>query len=119
MPSLVCVVDDDDSVRESVSDLVRELGFDVRAFTSAEAFLASESVGVTKCLLLDVAMPGMSGPDLQGELSRRRLGIPIIFITAHHSDDLRARLIESGAAACLFKPFDDTTLLDAIEAALA
>lgn len=69
--SLVSVVDDDESVRESLPDLLRELGFEVEAFSSAEEFLASDSIGQTRCLILDVAMPGMSGPDLQRELARR------------------------------------------------
>ena len=80
--ALVSIVDDDESVRESLPDLVRQLGFAARAFPSAEAFLASEVVGETRCLLLDIAMPGMSGPDLQRELVNRRQMIPIIFITA-------------------------------------
>ena len=81
-PSLVSVVDDDESVRESLPDLLRQFGFAARAFSSAEAFLASEVVSETSCLILDVAMPGMSGPDLQLELIRRRQEIPIVFITA-------------------------------------
>ena len=79
--SLVSVVDDDESVRESLPDLLREFGFAAEAFSSAEAFLASDVVSDTSCLLLDVAMPGMSGPDLQQELKRRRQAIPIVFIT--------------------------------------
>ena len=80
--ALVSVVDDDESVRESLPDLLRECGFAVEAFASAEAFLASACLGQTQCLLLDIAMPGMSGPDLQQELLRRRERIPIVFITA-------------------------------------
>jgi FixJ family two-component response regulator len=116
--SLVSVVDDDESVRESLPDLVRELGFDVQAFSSAEAFLASEYVGQTRCLLLDVAMPGMSGPDLQRELTRRRQEIPIVFITAHGDEGIRPRVLEQGAVACLLKPFSEAALLEAIEVAL-
>ena len=81
--SLVSVVDDDESVRESLPDLLREFGFAVQAFSSAEEFLASDYVCQTRCLILDVAMPGMSGPDLQRELMLRRKKIPIVFITAH------------------------------------
>ena len=81
--SLVSVVDDDESVRESLPDLLREFGFAVQAFSSAEEFLASDCVGQTRCLILDIAMPGMTGPDLQRELTRRRQAIPIVFITAH------------------------------------
>jgi FixJ family two-component response regulator len=115
---LVSVVDDDESVRESLPDLLRELGFAVRAFSSAEEFLASDCVGQTRCLILDVAMPGMSGPDLRRELIRRGQHIPTIFITAHADEAVGPRVIEHGAVACLFKPFSDTALLDAINAAL-
>jgi FixJ family two-component response regulator len=117
-PSLVCVVDDDESVRESLSQLLQVLGFEARAFASAEAFLGSDCVGAVNCLLLDVVMPGMSGPDLQRELSRRGLDTSIIFITGQNRGNLRERLLESGAVACLFKPFGNTELLDAIETAL-
>jgi FixJ family two-component response regulator len=117
-PPLVSVVDDDESVRESLPDLLRELGFATRAFSSAEAFLASDSLDHTQCLILDIAMPGMSGPDLQLELIRRHRPIPIVFITAHADDSLRQRLLDRGAVECLFKPFNETALLDAINAAL-
>jgi FixJ family two-component response regulator len=116
--SLVSVVDDDESVRESLPDLIRQFGFAAAAFSSAEAFLASETVGETNCLILDVVMPGMSGPDLQLELTRRRQVIPIIFITAQGDETLRPRLLARGAVACLFKPFSETALLDALNAAL-
>jgi FixJ family two-component response regulator len=116
--SLVSVVDDDESVRESLPDLIRQFGFAAAAFSSAEAFLASETVGETSCLILDVVMPGMSGPDLQLELTRRRQVIPIIFITAQGDETLRPRLLARGAVACLFKPFSETALLDALNAAL-
>jgi FixJ family two-component response regulator len=79
--SLVSVVDDDESVRESLPDLLRGFGFAVQTFSLAEEFLASDCVGQTRCLILDIAMPGMSGPDLQRELTRRRQEIPIVFIT--------------------------------------
>jgi FixJ family two-component response regulator len=116
--ALVSVVDDDESVRESLPDLLRECGFAVEAFASAEAFLVSESVGQTQCLLLDIAMPGMSGLELQRELTRRRHAIPIVFITAYGDETLRRRLLEDGAVACLFKPFSETSLLEALQAAL-
>jgi len=116
--SLVSVVDDDESVRESLPDLLRELGFEVQAFSSAEDFLASDWVGQTKCLILDVAMPGMSGPDLQRELTRRRQEIPIVFITAHGGEAVRPSLLAQGAVECLLKPFSDTALLEAVNAAL-
>ena len=115
---LVSVVDDDLSVRESLPDLLRELGFAVRAFSSAEEFLASDSVGQTRCLILDIAMPGMSGPDLQRELTRQRREIPIVFITAHAGEADRPRLLELGAIECLFKPFSETALFDAVQTAL-
>ncbi len=116
--SLVSVVDDDESVRESLPDLLRQLGFAAQAFSSAEAFLASEAIGETRCLILDIAMPGMSGPDLQQELIRRRQEIPIVFITANGDRSVRPRLLAQGAVECLFKPFSDTALLDALNAAL-
>jgi len=118
MGSLVSVVDDDESVRESLPDLLRELGFVARAFSSAEEFLASDCVGQTRCLILDIAMPGMSGPDLQRELMRRRREIPIVFITAHVNETIRPYVLEQGAVECLFKPFTDTALRDALRAAL-
>ncbi len=115
---LVSVVDDDESVRESLPDLLREFGFAARAFASAEEFLASDCVGRTRCLVLDIAMPGMSGPDLQQELARRRQEIPIIFITAHADETVRRRLLGGGAVECLSKPFSEVALLDALNAAL-
>ena len=105
--SLVSVVDDDESVRESLPDLLRQFGFAVQAFSSAEAFLASEVVSETSCLILDVAMPGMSGPDLQEELIRRQQWIPIVFITANGDKTVRPRLLAQGAVECLFKPFSE------------
>jgi FixJ family two-component response regulator len=117
-PPLVCVVDDDESIRESLPDLVREFGFAVEAFASAEAFLASDRLTHTDCLILDMRMPGMSGPELQRELTRRRHAIPIIFITAHGQRTDRPRLIEQGAVDCLIKPFSDTALRAALDAAL-
>jgi len=116
--SLVSVVDDDESVRESLPDLLREFGFAAEAFSSAEAFLASESLGETRCLLLDISMPGMSGPDLQQELARRRQEIPIVFITGAGDQTVRLRVLSQGAVECLFKPFSDAALFDALDAAL-
>ena len=115
---LVSVVDDDESVRESLPDLLREFGFEVRAFSSAEEFLTSDCVDQTKCLILDIAMPGMTGPELQQELKNRRQEIPIIFITAQRDETIRSRVLGEGATACLFKPFSDTALSDAVNAAL-
>jgi FixJ family two-component response regulator len=117
--SLVAVVDDDESVRESLPDLLKEFGFDVRAFASGEEFLASADLGRTRALVLDVAMPGMSGPELQQELGRQRRVIPIVFITGHGDETIRPRLIAAGAIDCLFKPFSEAALLGAINTALS
>jgi FixJ family two-component response regulator len=116
--SLVSVVDDDESVRESLPDLLREFGFAVQTFASAEEFLASDWLGQTRCLILDVAMPGMTGLDLQRELTLRRQNIPIVFITAEGDETIRPRVLERGAVECLFKPFSETALLEALKAAL-
>jgi FixJ family two-component response regulator len=113
-PVLVSIVDDDESVRESLPDLLRQFGFAAHAFSSAEAFLASDLVDETRCLILDVAMPGMSGPDLQRELTGRQKRIPIIFITASGDRTVRSRLLADGGVECLFKPFSEAALLDAL-----
>jgi FixJ family two-component response regulator len=115
--SLVSVVEDDESVRESLPDLLKEFGFSVRTFSSALEFLASDCLRQTKCLVLDVAMPGMTGPDLQQELIRRRQQIPIIYITASRDKTIRTRLLAKGAVDCLFKPFSDSALLEALQSA--
>jgi len=114
----VSVVDDDESVRESLPDLLRMLGFAAQAFSSAEEFLASNYIDQTRCLILDVAMPGMSGPDLQTELKLRRQDIPVVIITAQTDEAVRRRVFEQGAAGFLLKPFSDVALLDAINTAL-
>ena len=115
---LVSVVDDDESVRESLPDLLRELGYSVRAFSSAEALLESDCLGETRCLILDIAMPGMTGPDLQQELTVRGQEIPIIFITALADEIVCTRVLERGAVEeCLFKPFSETALFEALNAA--
>lgn len=116
---LVSVVDDDESVRESLPDLLTVLGFSAQAFSSAEEFLASPYLTQTRCLVLDVAMPGMTGPELQLELIRRGHAIPLVFITARIDEEVRRSVIKRGAVALLFKPFTDTALLDAINFALA
>ena len=115
---LVSIVDDDESVRESLPDLLQEFGFDVQAFASAEEFLASASITDTRCLLLDVTMPGMSGPALQLELARQRRSIPIVFITANADENIRPQLMAAGAVDCLFKPFSESALLEAVTTAL-
>jgi FixJ family two-component response regulator len=114
--SLVSVVDDDESVRESLPRLVKTFGFVVDAFSSAEEFLASGRASETGCLILDIAMPGMTGPELQNELKRRRLEIPIIFITAVKDETVRTSLLKKGAVECLFKPFSPTALREALKA---
>jgi FixJ family two-component response regulator len=116
--SLVSVVDDDESVRESLPDLLSVLGFDVQAFSSAEEFLASEFVDQTDCLIVDVAMPGMTGPELQQELTRQGRAIPLVFITARIDEEVRRNVVKRGAAACLFKPFTEEALVEALQLAL-
>ena len=117
--TLVAVVDDDESVRESLPDLVRELGYSALPFASAKDFLASESWADTACLVLDVAMPDMSGPELQHELTRRGCAIPIIFITALADNGLAFTLLQRGATACLIKPFSEQNLRLALATALS
>jgi FixJ family two-component response regulator len=115
---LLSVVDDDESMRESLPDLIMEFGFAARAFSSAGEFLSSGSVDETSCLILDVAMPGMSGPELFQELKRRGEEIPTIFITAQKDEAIRARVLEQGAVEFLIKPFSDAALLADIKTAL-
>ena len=116
--TLVAVVDDDESVRESLPDLLRELGFAARPFESAEEFLAADCVADTRCLILDIAMPGLSGPELQRELIRRGHAMPTIFITAQSRQTLPPGLLQQGAVDCLFKPFSERDLRAALDAAL-
>jgi len=115
---LLAVIDDDESVRESLPELLWELGYAVETFASAAEFLATADLAGTRCLILDVMMPKMSGPDLQRELGRRRVAIPIVYITARADQTRRQELLEEGAVDCLFKPFSDTALADAVGAAL-
>lgn len=115
---LVAVVDDDESVRESLPDLLREFGFATHSFSSAEQFLTSERLVQTECLILDIAMPGMTGFDLQRELKLRGHSIPIIFISAYKDEVVRRRAFQQGAVEFLFKPFSDTALLQALNTAL-
>ena len=117
-PALVSVIDDDESVRESLPDLLAEFGFEARAFSSAQEYLASDCVNRSRCLILDIAMPGMNGLDLQRELRLRGQKTPVIFITAQADAALRARAFEGGAAGFLLKPFSDTALLESVENAL-
>jgi FixJ family two-component response regulator len=115
---LLSVVDDDESIRESLPDLLREFGFDARAFSSARDFLLSDYLDATRCLILDVAMPGMNGLDLQQELKRRGQVIPIIFITGQKDESIRKQAFKEGAVQFLYKPFSDTAVLDAVNDAL-
>jgi FixJ family two-component response regulator len=117
MRSLVSVVDDDESVRESLPDLLLEFGFAAQAFSSAEEFLASSSIDNTECLILDMAMPGMSGLELQRQLALRGSDIPIVFITANTDETIRAIALDRGAIDYLFKPFSEVALLAALNAA--
>lgn len=116
--AIVAVIDDDQSVRESLPDLLAELGFAVRTFPSAEEFLVSPNLADAECVILDVSMPGMSGPELRRELKVRRPQLPVIFMTAQRDERLRLQLLEQDAVACLIKPFSETALLDAMRAAL-
>jgi FixJ family two-component response regulator len=115
----VSIVDDDESVRESLPDLLRSLGFEAEPFSSAEEFLKSDSLKHTGCLLLDVAMPGMSGPELQLKLAKLGNKVPIIFITANTDGSLHRRLLQGGAIACLVKPFGENDLVNAVKAAFS
>jgi FixJ family two-component response regulator len=111
---LISVVDDDESVRESLEGLLKSLGYVVEVFSSAESFLSSDALTKTDCLILDVRMPGMSGPELQRELKNHQPQVPIIFITAHGDEDARSRVLAEGAVDCLLKPFSEDSLLNAI-----
>jgi FixJ family two-component response regulator len=114
-PFLIAVVDDDESVREALESLLKSRGFKVDTYSAAEDFLSSSRITVTDCLILDVKLDGMSGPDLQRELSAASYSVPIIFVTAHADENLQARVIEEGAVDCFMKPFNDDALLAAVE----
>jgi FixJ family two-component response regulator len=116
--SIISVVDDDDSVRESLQGLIRAFGFAVEAFASAEEFLNSDQLPNTRCLILDVRMPGMNGIELQRRLVASHCGIPVIFITAHGDETARSQALKDGAVDYLLKPFTEDALLNAIHAAL-
>ena len=117
--SVISVVDDDESLRESLEGLLKALGYGVKVFSSAESFLGSKILAQTRCLILDVRMPGMSGPELQRELAGQRIEIPTIFITAHADEDVVSRVMADGAVECLLKPFSEESLLSAITLALS
>lgn len=115
---LISIVDDDDSFRNSLDNLIRSVGFQAQGFSSAEAFLNSNQAHDTACLILDVRMPGMNGLDLQRQMVASNWHIPIIFITSYTDGDARARALEAGAVDFLYKPFRDEDLLNAIDRAL-
>lgn len=115
----IAVVDDDESLGESLQGLLRALGFGAAAFSSAAEFLRSPALATIDCLILDICMPGMSGPELQRELARLGYQVPIIFITAHLGNALIAKVVADGAVECLLKPFEEESLLRAINKARA
>lgn len=115
----ISVVDDDESMRESLESLLKSMGFRVALFPGAEEFLEARAAGITDCLILDVRLGGMSGPELQKELSGDYPSLPIVFITGHGTECLRQKVIADGAVDCLLKPFSDEKLLAAVEAAAA
>src|ERR1700751_2373573 len=116
---LVCVIDDESSIREILSSLLRSAGLKVQAFSSAQEFLASATRDALSCLVLDVQLPGISGLDLQQELASGDVQIPIIFLTGHGDIPMSVRAIKAGALEFLTKPFDDEYLLEAIRKAIA
>ena len=116
--SLVGVVDDDESVRDALSSLLRSAGYKCAVFSSAEAFLASGSLDQTDCMVLDVRMPGLSGPELQARIRESSKAVPVIFVTGNADEELRTKAMRDGAIAFLNKPFSDEDLLDAIRAVL-
>jgi len=117
-PPLISVVDDDDSLRSSLGNLLRSVGFRVQEFASADAFLGGQDVRETACLILDVRMPGMNGLELQRHIAAATWRLPIVFITSHADDDARSSALAAGAVGFLYKPFREQAILDAIDAAL-
>jgi FixJ family two-component response regulator len=115
---LISVVDDDEALRSSLDSLIRSVGLRAQGFSSAEAFLESNQVRETDCLILDVRMAGMSGLELQRQMVGANSDLPIIFVTGHEDDDRRAQALDAGAVAFLYKPFREEELLNAIDAAL-
>jgi len=116
--AVIGIVDDDESVRDSISSLLRSAGYKTESFESAEAYLNSDRASEPNCLLLDVRMPGLSGLQLQSELNHQKVSIPVIFITAHPDEQVRERALSEGAVAVLGKPFNDEVLLGAIDSAV-
>jgi FixJ family two-component response regulator len=115
---LISIVDDDDALRNSLDDLIQSIGLRTQGFPSAEAFLGSNQVHDTACLILDVRMAGMNGLELQRQLVANNCRIPIIFITSHADEDARKRALDAGAVDFLYKPFREEELLNALDAAL-
>ncbi|HTG15374.1 MAG TPA: response regulator [Blastocatellia bacterium] len=115
---LISIVDDDDSLRNSLDNLIRSVGFHALGFSSAEAFLSSNQAHDTACLILDMRLPGMNGLELQRQIVAANWRIPIIFITSHADGDAEARALEAGAVDYLYKPFREEQLLNAIDAAM-
>jgi FixJ family two-component response regulator len=115
---LVAVVDDDDSIRSAVQDLLDAVGLQAQGFATAEAFLESGKQQETACLITDICMPGMSGLELQAQLNAARCRIPIIFITAHGDEKMRMQALRAGAVEFMSKPFSDDALLESVRAAL-
>lgn len=117
-PTLIAIVDDDESVRSALEGMMEEAGFVTFACASAEEFLDSPRKRQTACLITDIRMPGISGLELQSRLNATRQRIPIIFITAHGDEDMRLQALRAGAVEFLAKPFDDAQLLDSVRTAL-
>jgi FixJ family two-component response regulator len=115
----IAVVDDDESVRQGLANLISSVGYEAELYASAEEFLASSEAGEAACLVLDLRMPGMSGLELQRRLAGHSSGPPVIIITAHGDDEARAEALAAGAVAFLNKPFKEETLLGAINSALS
>jgi two-component system, LuxR family, response regulator FixJ len=116
---VVYVVDDDESVRDSLSSLIRSAGMDVQVFASPQDFLALEQLSSYSCVVLDVRMPGMDGMGLQERMAQLEIDLPIVFITGHGDVPLAVRAMRAGAIDFLNKPFDDTELLKSIDLALS
>lgn len=115
---MLAIVDDDRSVRESLQGLLESMGYAVETFASASSFLAAGAAARFRCVVLDVQMPGMTGPELQRTLKTTAPALPIVFVTSNADEDLRTRLVGAGAVACLFKPFSEEDLVAALGTAL-
>jgi len=116
--AVVFVIDDDEDLRDGLSNLMRSVGLQVRAFASAMDFLKSSLPDTPSCLVLDVRLPGVSGLDFQSELIRKNIGMPIVFMSAHGDIPMTVRAMKAGAVEFLPKPFHDQSMLDAVHSAL-